>query len=169
MRDGLGRAGRVLALATLALVVVIAFLPGRTAIAIRVYALVLCGLVLLLVVGALRSAYPPARPLRAKPRQAKTPVRPPTLARLEREAALGVDGSFALHYRLRPRLRALAVVRLATRRGISLDDEPEAAREALGPLTWELVQRDRPDPENRLADGIPVSALAEVVDSLERL
>lgn len=171
MRHELVRGGRFLVLLTLALLVVVLFVPGRVELALRVYALVVCGLMLLLAIAALRTMYPPAAPLRPRRERAAPPRggRPPTLDRIEQVTALAVAGSFDLHYRLRPRLRALALSLLAARRGISLDDDPEAAREILGDVTWELVRRDRPPPEDRLGRGLPRSELAEVVHSLERL
>lgn len=169
MRSVLASAGRLLVLPTIGLLVVVAFLPGYVDVAVRIDALVVCGVVVLLAIAALRRAYPASSPLRPK-RPKPTPApRPPTLTRVEKETALAVAGSFDLHYRLRPRLRTLALVRLATRRGIALDDEPEAARDLLGAATWELVRHDRPPPEDRLASGITSSALTEVVDSLERV
>ena len=61
---------------------------------------------------------------RARPAASDGP--PQGLARIEHEAALGVAGSFDLHFRLRPRLRSIAAGLLESRRRISLDDEPEA-------------------------------------------
>jgi hypothetical protein len=88
---------------------------------------------------------------------------------LEHETALGVSGAFDLHHRLRPRLRKIATGLLAARRRVSLDDGPEPARAILGDETWDLVRRDRPPPENRLARGLPVTELRRVVDSLEQV
>jgi hypothetical protein len=169
MRGGIARAGRLLAVPALALVVVVVFLPGYVDVAVRVDALVVCGLVVLVAIAALRRAYPPTSPLRPKRRPSTPAPPPPTLTRLEKDVALGVAGSFELHYRLRPRLRSLARIRLATHRGISLDDEPDAARDVLGDAAWDLVRPDRPPPENRLAGGLPVPALTDVVDAMERV
>ena len=169
MRAGLAPVARLLALPTLALLVVALFLPGYVDVAVRIDALVVCGLVIVLAIAALRRAYPPAAPLRPKRRLPAPVPRPPTLTRLEKETALAVAGSFELHFRLRPRLRAVALTRLAARRGISLDDEPEAAREILGEATWDLVRRDRPPPEDRLGGGLRPSAVADVLDTLERV
>lgn len=170
MRRDLERAGRFLVLPTLGLLAVVAFVPGRAEIATRVYALVVCGVVLLLAVADLRRRYPPAAPLRSKPRRgAERQAPPPTLARVEGETVLGIAGSFELHHRLRPRVQALARSLLASRRGISLDEDPDSAREVLGDVAWELVRPDRPRPDDRLARGLSLAALAEVVDSLERV
>ncbi len=169
VRSDLARATRLLVLPTLGLGIVVAFIPGRAELAIRVYALLLCGVAVVLMVAALRRAYPRATPLR-RPAQRRNERRelPGALARLEQEVALGVAGSFDLHHRLRPRLRELASELLALRRGIDLDSEPETARARLGDETWDLVRRERARPEDRLARGIPISELARVVESLER-
>jgi hypothetical protein len=169
VRSDLVRAGRFLLLPTLAFLFVLAFLPGRVELAIRVYALVVCGVALVLMVAALRRAYPPETPLRqAAKRRHDRRTAPETLARLEQEVALGHAGSFDLHHRLRPRLRGLAAELLAVRRGISLDAEQEQARRVLGEEAYELVRSDRPPPADRLARGIPIPELTRVVESLEQ-
>ena len=170
MRRDLSGAARALTLPTVALLAIVAFLPGRIDLAVRVYALVLCATVLIVALSALRRVYPPATPLVAAPspeRARRTP--PPSLARMEHITALGVAGAFDLHHRLRPAVRALALELVWTRRRIWLDGDPEAARETLGEEAWALVRADRPRPEDRLARGIPSPSLGRVVDSLERL
>jgi hypothetical protein len=170
MRRALGRAARILAVPTLAVGFVFAFVPGRAEVAVRVYALVVAAVVLGLFVGGLRRAYPretPARP--AGSRAGGRRSVPPTLGRLEQEIALGVAGTFDLHHRLRPRLRALASGLLAASRGVDLDRDPERARRALGDEAWDLTRSDRPAPTDRLARGIPIRDLDRVVESLERL
>lgn len=170
MRRDLGRAARLLALPTIALGFVIAFAPGRVELAIRVYALVLCGAALLFALAALRRAYPRETALRlTTPREQRRRALPGRLARLEQETALGVAGSFDLHFRLRPRVRALASGLLTMRRGLSLDDMPERARALVGEEAWDLLRADRPPPEDRLARGVPINDLRRVVESLERL
>ena len=171
MRSDLWRAARALFVPTLVLLAILAFLPGRIELAIRVYALVVAGMALALMVAVLRRAYPRATPLRvsAKRRVAARRGVPAVLARLEQEVALGAAGSFDLHHHLRPRLRALTGELLTTRRRLSLDDDTAQAREALGEETWELVRSDRPPPEDRLARGITPEALSRVVTSLERI
>lgn len=167
MRRDLSIGLRALLFPTLALLVVAAFLPGRLGIAVRIYALLLCAVILLLVVAALRRAYPPATPLRHGAGRKSGAPRPGSLARLEHLCALGVASSFDLHHHFRPRLRRIAQGLLTTRRRISLDDEPEAARAALGDEAYELVRHDRPPPADRLARGLPVAELERVVQSLE--
>lgn len=170
MRRDLSGVLRALAVPTIALVAVAAFVPGRLELAARMYALLLCATALAVALLALRRAYPGGQPLRPQVRAAKIRRRPPpTLARIEHEAALGVAGSFDLHFRLVPRLRAITAGLLTARRQISLDENPAAAREIVGDATFELVRTDRQPPEDRLGRGIGVPDLELVVDSLERI
>jgi hypothetical protein len=158
---------RLFALLTIALGVIAFFAPGRAAIAARVYALALCAEVLVLVLTALRRAYPAESRIRQPSAAGAKRQPPPSLARIELEAALGVASSFELHHRLVPRLRSIAAGLLASRRRVSLDARPETARAVLGDATWELVRPDRRAPEDRLGRGITPPELAHVVDSLE--
>lgn len=153
---------------TLALAVVVAFVPGRVSLAVRIYALVVSACVLGLTVAVLRRAFPVTAPLRRRapePRPKRQP--PPSLAQLENEAVLGVASAYYLHYRLAPRLRALAAGILEARRGVSLDDDPEEALRLLGDETWALLRGDRLPPEDRQARGIPPDALQAAIDTLE--
>jgi hypothetical protein len=168
LRRDLGGALRILAAPTLALLAISAFVPGRLTLAARIYALIVCAVALGLVLGTLRRTYPRARPLRPRPVGKPGSRRPPpSLARIEHETALGVAGAFDLHFRLVPRVRAIAAGLLASRRRVALDTAPDAARRILGPETWELVRGDRQPPDDRLARGLPVSELRRVVESLE--
>lgn len=170
MKPYLARAAWLLALPTLGLVFVLGFVPGRAELVARVYALVVAAVVLGLAIAALRRAYARETPLRppASPRQERREV-PGSLARLEQEVILATANSFDLHVRLRPRLQALAIERLATRNGIDLDREPERARRVLGEETFDLVRADRPPPVDRLARGMAIKDLDRVVESLERI
>ena len=170
MRRDLAAAARLLIPATLTLGIVAAFMPGRLSLAARVYALVVCGTALLAALRALRKAYPPAAPRRGEARGTRRGRdAPSSLARIEDETALGVAGAFDLHHRLRPRLRVIAAGVLEARRHVSLDGDPQSARELLGEETWSLLRADRPPPEDRLARGVPVDELRRVVESLERV
>jgi hypothetical protein len=167
--DDVRRALRLLALPTIALGVVAAFVPGRVDPAVRVYALLACVVILWLALGAIARAFPPAGPLRpARPGRARPSESTRSLAGLERAVALGTADVVDLQYRLRPRLRELATGLLESRHGIVLDDEPEAARALLGDEAWELLRPDRPTPKER-ARGPSPAALERVVVSLERL
>lgn len=146
--------------------------PGDRALALDVYLLYLGGVLLLALVQATRNAQPPdphspfARELarRPKPRE-----RLGELVRQEREVGLAMDAAFDLHVRLRPTLRAIAEHRLAARRGVGLDEQPERARELLGDDMWELVRVDREPPEDRFAKGIPFERLRAAAERLEKI
>jgi hypothetical protein len=159
-------------LLTIALVIALVAVPGRSELALRIFLLVLAAFALLHLVAAVRHAFPAAGPSpfeRALRRREPRQDRLPELAKLEREVALGGSTAFDLHYRLRPPVRRIAGELLAARRGIDLDTEPEAARRLLGDEAWELVRPDREPPQNRYAPGIETAALATVVTSLEAL
>ena len=94
---------------------------------------------------------------------------PPSLARLEQLAALGVASSFDLQYRLLPPLRSIAGGLLASRRRVELDEDTETARRILGDETWDLVRSGRPAPQDRVSRGLSPEGLTRVVDSLERV
>jgi hypothetical protein len=166
-RDLLG-AARALLLPTLALIGLALIAPGRLELGARIYALIVCATAIVLVLLALRRAYPGETP-HPRPASAGTQrTPPPDLERIEHEVALAVAGSFDLHYRLVPRLRALAAGLLSARRNVSLEKTPERARALVGEEAWALVRPDRGAPEERLGKGIAVSDLGRVVDSLER-
>jgi hypothetical protein len=169
VRADLFGAARLLTVPTLALIGLAIFAPGRLELGLRIYALVLAAAAIAVVLLALRRAYPPETALRERTPAESRRRPPPTLGRLEHEVALGVAGSFDLHYRLVPRLRALASGLLEARRRAPLDASGGAARTILGDDAWELVRRDRPAPQDRLARGMPPSALERVVAALEAI
>lgn len=159
-------------LLTIALVVLLIVLPGRTELVLHVYALALAAIVLVHLVRAVRTAHPVAT---ASPfdaalrRRTRRDERLPELARVEREVSLGMATAFDLHYRLRPPLRRIAGELLAARRGIDLDGDPEVARKALGDETWEIVRADRQPPQNRYGAGLELAKLQAIATSLEAL
>ena len=158
-----------IALSILMLAVAIA-LPGRSDEAFRVFILVLAahGLTRLLV--ALHASRPAPRPSLVDLALQPTPERPAIVeevARIQRELVIAQTTSFDLHFRLRPTLRRIASELLRSRRGIDLDGDPAAARQALGDEAWELVRSDRPVPDDRFGPGIDRAALHRVVASLE--
>ena len=170
MRDAVRRAARLLFLPTIALLLVAVLASGRLEQAVRVYALVVCAVVLGLAVQALRESFPDAGRLRStRGDRDRPPERPRGLGQLEGEVALGAGDAASFHYRLRPRLRLIAAGLLEDRRGVSLDREPEKARTLLGDETWGLVRPDRPEPADRHAPGLPLGALERAVASLEQL
>lgn len=167
MRGDLFGAARALALPTLALIGIALVAPGRLELGVRIYALLVAATAIVLVLLALRRAYPAESALPTASSAVATRTPPPDLERIEHEVALAVAGSFDLHYRLVPRLRSLAAGLLAARRAVSLEKDPEAARAIVGAEAWALVRPDRAAPEERLGKGIPAGELACVVDSLE--
>ncbi len=167
MRSDLESAARLLALPTAALVAIAAFVPGRLTLGIRIYVLLLSGAAIVILLLALRRAYPRETLLREAANGRPTSVRPSSLERIENEATLGMASSFDLHYKLVPRLRELAAGLLYSRRAVSMSTRPDAAHAILGDQAWALVRPDRPAPEDRLAKGSDPSELGRVVDALE--
>ena len=159
------------AAALFVLLAVLALLPGERDIAVQAYVLFLGGILLLWLLGGARRANPRLESVfdqARRPRDERV-ERLPELVRLEREAALGLANAFDLHARLRPRLREVAAHRLATRRGIDLDRDPEAARAVLPPALWDVVRPDREVPRNRFGPGLELEQLREALDALERI
>jgi hypothetical protein len=159
------------ALASIGLVLARFAQPGRIAVELDVYILVVGGLALFQVVTATREAYPRAARsalAEALDREPEAPLRPPELERLERELTLGASTAFDLHYRLRPTLREIAGERLASQ-GLRLDGGGAAVEQALGEELWELVRPDREPPVRRFASGISPDAVNRVVQRLEAL
>jgi hypothetical protein len=70
---------------------------------------------------------------------------------------------------LRPTLREAALTLLAAGRGVSLDRQPERARQLLGEETWELVRADREPPRDPRGPGLDRARLERVLTSLESL
>ena len=159
-------------LATLAYVVARLAEPGRRALWLDVYLLVLGAIAVFAAVLATRQAFPLDRGsslAKALEREPREPLRPQELERLEREVTLGTSTSFDLHYRLRPILREIAEQRLADRRGLRLDRGGREIQAALGEELWELVRPDRKPPEQRYTRGIEPDAVRRVVERLEAL
>ena len=167
--------GRVGALVFLATLVMIAFLVLRfrqVDLAVHLYVVVLAAAFsALLAERALREIrWDDAPSLLARLRARRRPWPPDRVRQLE-ELEHAVDFSlttaFDVHYRLRPHLVRIASHRLAARRGIQLEDDPEAARRVLGDAAWELIRPDRPPPADRNARGIDLPALRAVLRGLE--
>jgi hypothetical protein len=169
VKRDLAGALRALALPTLALIGVAAIAPGRFELAARIYALVLAAAIATLALLALARAFPRETRPDTTDRGLRHAQQPPSLGRVENEVVLGVASATDLHFRLVPRLRAVATGLLAARRGVSLTADPERARALLGDDAWSLVRPDRPAPHDRLAAGIPVPDLERALDALERV
>jgi hypothetical protein len=109
---------------------------------------------------------------RAEPVPLVQPPRSQRVGQLEsiaRALELAEASSFDLHNVLRPIAREIAVARL-TRHGVTLDRQPERARELLGAQAWELVRPDREAPPGRSGRrGCSRDELRAIVDSLEAI
>jgi hypothetical protein len=149
-------------------VLALVFLPGRRDLALDLYLLLIAAGAVFALVRALSHAAPRAAP-EPLSRPRRTTQRLPELERTERAVLLSASNAFDVHYRLRPILREIAAQRLATRRGLSLDDDASAARAVVGEETWELVRGDREPPQLRYAAGVQAAELREVVAALERI
>jgi hypothetical protein len=95
--------------------------------------------------------------------------------RTQAELADASKSLSAWDYGTRPRLANLLAARLAERHGISLSDEPDAARRLLlrkpsrhDLWYWIDPQRETP-PDAPSRPGIPPGALAALIDRLEQL
>jgi hypothetical protein len=170
LRRRLGGAAAAAFAGAIPLGLVLLLRRGVAEVALDVYLLYLAGVLLLAFVQATREAAPPdphAAFTRALARKPRTRERLGELSRQEREVALAIDAAYDLHVRLRPTLRLVAAHRLASRRNVDLDREPEKARAILGDDAWELVRADRPPPDDRFARGIPRDTLRAIVERLE--
>lgn len=159
-------------LATLALLPVAIFAPGRLGAALLAYLLLLLALAVWLLTHLVATAYPQAGDQAFRAALQRSPPRvllPESLHQLERQLTYARMSSVDLHYRLRPLLRAIAAQRLAARRNISLDEQPERAEALLPPAAWELLRPDRPAPADRHARGLDRSTLATIVAALEEI
>jgi hypothetical protein len=146
------------------------FTHGSRALVLDVWLLALAAILLLALVRIARLLAPNvASPLdEAFQRMRPQPARVPELA-LEREVELSRANEFHFHVRLRPVLREIAAHRLRSHYGVELDREPVRARELVPARAWEVVEPNRPPPEDRLGPGPAVRSLSAVVDELERL
>lgn len=144
-------------------------IPGRG----RIWALFVCllllgGAALVVLVWRTGRAIPAVGEIFWQPSPA-TPQRIPQLEEIRQELetalALGSDARGELG----ARLRIVATARLAERRGIELDRQPERARAAIDDeLTWRLIQR-REHFERAELPPLREAELSRVLGSLERI
>ena len=159
-------------LATIALLVALVTFQGRRELLLHIYLLFLASVALGALVGHVRRVNPVAArsafdlALRGRPSR---PERLPDLERIERELALAGQTAADFHFRFRPRLRRIAAQLLASRRGVDLDRDPDAARRALGEELWQLVRADREAPKRRDAAGLSLPEAGRIVTALEAL
>ena len=162
----------LVAVATVALVVLLALRPLSTSRAFAIWTVLVAAMALAVLVRASRRSGGPQQARRfesalsARPEEAPQPME---LVRMERELMLGMADAAHAHRRLLPLLRAAATARLASHHGIELEYRRDAAEEMLGEDAWELLRPDRPAPADRHAPGVPRARLVAVIERLERL
>jgi hypothetical protein len=124
----------------------------------------------LVAAGALRALVQTLPPLRRAAPASASSLGEGTGDRehLDRVVSAATSHAGELHLRLRPVLREIAANGLR-RRGVDLDEQPQAAQELLAPETWELVRPDRPRPDDAFARGLAPARLNAVLDDLEAL
>jgi hypothetical protein len=156
------------AVATLALVALLAVRPLPADRIAAGYVLALAAIGLAAVTRSLSSAtseQPASQFDRMLTRPVEQASRPAELVRIEREITLGAASAGHLHVRLLPLLREVASAKL----GVDLELRPERAKTLLGDDAWKLLRPDRLAPEDRTAPGLPLRRLRALVDTLERL
>jgi hypothetical protein len=171
VRSVVTRAVKVAIALTLALGIAAFVSSGLQTIFLDVYLVAIGGIFLLALVRTTRVQAPAERSSRferALAQMRRQPSDTDELA-LARDVELSSLSAFHLHVRLRPVLQMIAAHRLSTRYGVDLEAEASRARELVPAAAWELVQPERPPPDDRLAAGPSLSELALVVDELERL
>ena len=104
-----------------------------------------------------------------RPPTARTADTPADPRRVAFELRSSLDVPSTLHFRLRPRLRAIAADRLAADHGVSLDVDPDTSRRLLGDEAWELLRADRQPPPRRQGSAISTPQLERIVSAVERL
>jgi hypothetical protein len=160
------------AVATVALVVLLALRPLSTSRAFAIWILLLAGIALVALVRHSRRSGGAGRgsrfeaALRVRAPKAPEPVE---LLRMERDLELGIADATHAHRRLLPLLRAVATARLAAHHGVELDRRPDAARAVLGEEAWALLRPDRPEPEDRHGSGVPRKVLTALIERVESL
>ncbi len=157
--------------ATLVAAGVLLFADVDVTLAVRIYVLLLGALILLTLVGATEFAARsgPSAFERALARRRRGSVRPDELERLERQVVLSVQNAFDFHARLRPAFRAAAGAALWRRHGIDADAQPEKAAVLLPHDLWDVVRPDREPPEDRLAPGLSLTQIDQLVSEIERM
>lgn len=138
--------------------------PGIRELTLRIYVLVVGGLLMLGLISAVAARVPRRSSSAFDRALAETaPVAGPLreLERLEREVTLATASAYDLHVRLLPSLREIAEARLAQSGRV-----PSPA--TLG-RWWELLRDDRPAPDDHFAPGISADDLRALVADLARM
>jgi hypothetical protein len=151
--------------ATAALAYVVDVDTRRRGLAVEIYLDVLIGLLLVALVAAIRSALPAGRELHRarRPRRARTDTRPQQLEWLERQVGVSRPAGSELPPQLPPLVRAIASAALARRHGVTLERDPDRARELVSDRIWQLIRPDDPVTE------LPPGGLRALVADLEAI
>ncbi|HEX9417241.1 MAG TPA: hypothetical protein VF895_11115 [Gaiellaceae bacterium] len=171
MRQTIFQSAGLLTLGTVAFIGILLSLPGDRSVAADAYFLFL-GAILLLALVRLTKGVARADTLSFDRLAEGRPVEEeqlPELARMERNVVLATAKQFDSRQRIRPILREIAEHRLATNRGIFMDDDPDRAREALGEEAWDLIHFDQDESDRRRGRGLELERLERAVDSLENI
>jgi hypothetical protein len=104
-----------------------------------------------------------------RPPTSREPNPPADPLQIAFELRSSLDVPSTLHFRLRPRLRAIAADRLAADHGLSLDGDPDASRRLLGEEAWQLLRAERVPPSRRPGAAVSAAELARIVSALEGL
>jgi hypothetical protein len=173
---GSGWRGAVPEIIIAAIVVAVAAVTGYAAAGLAGTAAVVAGAAVA-ALAMLRAMVPPAGAAQGEARHGDAEAIPATFTGYWRKRAGLVDGTQAMtayDAELRGTLQHLLAARLAEHHGISLHDDPAAARRLLCPrprddALWHWVDPARPPTTAGKAAGIPPRTLARLIDRLERL
>ena len=150
------------------LIITVVVLPDDRSRAFDVYVLYL-GAVLLFVLARMTSGAGGRRKPIPPKKEAPSENRVPELVRIEREIVLATGSGFDRQLRLGPLVRDIARYKLWTRRGVDLDEQPERARELLGPDVWMVLRAGRPEPNARYQPGADIAELRQIVERIEKV
>jgi hypothetical protein len=158
-----------IALATIGVAIALGLRPISVREILAAYVLVLTAIALLVLTRMARTEDEWERATseleRALAPRKTAQARPAELIRTERDLTLSSSNVGDLHTRLLPELREVAAARLADRHQVDL----AGARDLLGNETWDYLRPDRPMPDDRTAEGLPLRRIAALVDTIERL
>jgi len=158
-----------IAAATLGLAIALGLRPITIREILAIYVLVMTAIALLMLTRMARTDDQWERATseleRALAPRQSVRTRPAELIRTERDLTLGIANAGDLHARLLPQLREVAAARLADRHDVDL----AGARDLLGDDAWEYLRLDRPVPDDRTAEGLPLRRIVALVDTIERL
>lgn len=151
--------------ATAALLLVVDLGARRRGLAVEVYLDLICGLVLVGLVAAVRSRLPAARELDRRREQGppRTVVRPQELEWLERQVGDARTTRVEVSAQLRPFVRNIAAAALVRRHGVVIEQDPGRAEALVGDRIWQVIRPDDP------ATELPSGGLHALVADLEAI